>query len=257
MKFLKSFEAAVPVIGGNKEYRMQNLPHKGEPIEPEGKISIFQQDWFEKLLPDTLTVVSYPKIYKLDNNQKLEDREKKDYIFEKNDCTICNNLVQFNYWNTPNYEPGEELQDGEPSCIEFDIGFTKNTDGIRILVEITYGDHMAHQFSIESPNKINLGHYTGIGSKYDSETHFGFSDESLKHILNFFNSFGHGICITAEDLKFLDEHFDNYEHDINNKDHYYTDDSDLLKFGNSMKDREPSLMKIKSFSDFNPSTISK
>lgn len=227
-----SQDYSTPVTGGNKEYRMKSLPHMGGQISQDGTISYFQQDWFEKLLPDTLKIVSDPKLFKLNFDQSLEPIEKKEFTFEKNDCAINNNIVQFNYWMVPDYEPGEEVDDGEPSCIEFDICFVKNVDGIKLIVDITYGDNISYQFSIESPNKINIGHYTGVGSLYDKNTHFGFKSESIKDLVKFFNSFNHGINLTEKDLAFLDEREDSYQHDIYNKKHLYNDESDLIKFGN-------------------------
>ena len=257
MRYIKKFtETVIPVKGGNKEYRMQTLPHRGDPIEPNGIISILQQDWFEKCLPDTLKVMVDPKLYKLNFDQSLTPVELQEFTFEKNDNAINKNIIQFNYWMVPNYKPGEELNDGEPSCIEFDICFVKTVDGIKFIIDITHGEDISFQFSIEPPNKINVGHYTGVGSLYDSQTHFGFKKESVEDLLKFFNSFTHGINLKYDDLNFLDESRDNYKHEVYNKKHLYTDESDLLSFGNSMKDNEPSIKNVKSFNDFNPPPIS-
>jgi hypothetical protein len=254
MKYLKSFESVVPVNGESKKFRNQSLPHKGEPIEKDGKISIFQQDWFEKLLPDTLKIVSDQKSKKLNSDQTISDSESKtEFTFDKNECTIDSDLVQFSYYYNSMRQDGGEVSDGEPNMLEFDIHFHKNDHGIKLLVDITYGDNMAVEFSIESPNKINVIHYTGYGAKYDSETHWGFKDESIQHLVNFFNAFSHGIKLQPKDLSFIDEHLDSYQHEVDNKDHYYTDDSDLVKFGNSMKDSEPTIKHIKSFESWSKS----
>lgn len=252
MRYLKSItEIAVQVRDGiDKEYRLQNLQHAGEPIESGDNISIFQQDWFEKLLPDTISIVSDPKLFQLNYDQSLTPIEKKEYVFDKNDCTIDSDLVQFNYWYSPDMKPGDEVKDGEPSCIEFDIHFVKNTDGIKLIVDITYGDHKAVEFTIESPNKINVIHYTGIGSKYDSETHWGFKEDTIKDLVKFFNAFNHGIDLRTEDLAFMDEYPDSYQHDIDNDSHLYTDDSDLIKFGNAPNQSSIKESKIKKFNNF-------
>lgn len=253
MKHLKSFsENVVPVKGGeSKKFRYQSLPHKGEPIEKDGKISIFQQDWFEKLLPDTLTIVSDSKFKKLNFDQSITDSaDRTEFTFDKNECTIDYDLVQFSYYYNSMNQDGGEVSNGEPDMLMFDIHFHKNENGIKMNVDITYGDNMAVEFSLESPNKINVIHYTGKGSMHDSDTHWGFKDESIKDLVNFFNSFSHGIKIEPKDLSFIDEHLDSYQHDIDNKDHLYTDDSDLVKFGNSMKDNEISRRYIESFKKF-------
>lgn len=252
MKYLKPIiENLVSVNGQSKKFRHKSLPHRGEEIEKDGKISIFQQDWFEKLLPDTLTIVSDQKFKKLNFDQTITDSEgTNEFVFDKNECTIDYDLVQFTYYYNSMKNDDGAISDGEPSMLEFDIHFHRNVDGIKLNVDITYGDNMAVEFSIESPNKINVIHYTGIGSKHDSDTHWGFKNESIKHLINFFNSFSHGIELKPEDLSFIDENLESYEHDIDNKDHYYTDDSDLVKFGNSMKDSEPSLQHLKSFENW-------
>ena len=112
----------------------------------------------------------------------------------------------------------------------------KNTykRGIKLIVNITYGDQVESEFSIESPNKINIISYNGVGSKYDSEAHWGFSKESIKDLVNFFNSFNHGIKLKESDLSFIDEDRESYKHIDNNSDHLYNDDSNLIDFENSM-----------------------
>jgi GMP synthase-like glutamine amidotransferase len=216
MKFIRKFNE-----GLYKPYRMKSLPHVGDPIHSNGDISIFQQDWFEKLLPETLTITSLGK----------------DYVFEKNEATINGDVVQFSYYTETYQKPEDALKDGEPSFLEFDLHFFKNEKNIiKIIVNITYGDAMASEFSIEPPNKINIIHYNGIGSKYDSETHWGFKDESIKDLIKFFNSFNHGVNLEPKDLAFIDEYPDSYSHNDHNPDHLYTDDSNLIEFGNSYKE---------------------
>ena len=81
--------------------------------------------------------------------------------------------------------PNDVSKDGEPDLLEFDIHFVRNDKGIKLLVNISYGDNMACEFTIETPNKINVGHYTGIGSIYDPKTHWGFKDETILDLVEF------------------------------------------------------------------------
>jgi GMP synthase-like glutamine amidotransferase len=253
MRYLQKYESM------NKEYRLQNLPHVGGPIVKGNNFSIMQQDWFEKLLPNSITIHSNPDTKKLNKDLTITDTDShKEYVFDKNDCTIDNGLIQFNYYyNSANQhdeknkdknpiplEPNYVLENGEPSIVEFDIYFSKigqgdisdEDDKIKLLVDITYGNNMAVEFTIEAPNKINIVHYTSIGSKYDSKSHWGFSDESIGDLVKFFNAFNHGIELTSDDLNFLDEHYDSYKHQNENPKHLYNDDSDLIKFGNSYEE---------------------
>ena len=208
--------------------RHKNLPHRGD--REEGKISIFDQEWFEKMLPEEMEVISHGRRHTL----------------KKNDCTLNGDVCQFNYYHDAVGEDGDVTEDGEPCCLEFDLHFMKNDSGIKMIVDITYGDHMVSEFSLESPNRINVIHYNGIGSKYDPDLHWGLSDKTISDLVRFFNSFNHGIRISVKDLTFLDEHEDSYKHDTNNKDHYYTDDSKLMKWGNSIEEsyREKKILVI-------------
>ena len=159
-----------------------------------------------------------------------------DWELDKKDIMLNGDLIQMAYYHNPSKKSGDVLSDGEPDFLEFDIHTSRNERGIKLLVDITYGDSMVCEFSIEAPNKINVIHYTGINSKYDPETHFGFNDETINDLVKLFNSFNHGLKLSSDDFKFIDKDIDSYKHDINNSDHLYNDDSDLISFGNSMKE---------------------
>ena len=159
-----------------------------------------------------------------------------DWELDKKDIMLNGDLIQMAYYHNTSKKSNDVLSDGEPDFLEFDIHIDKNERGIKLLVDITYGDSMVCEFSIEAPNKINIIHYTGINSKYDPETHFGFNDETINDLVNLFNSFNHGLKLSSDDFKFIDKDPDSYKHDIHNSDHLYNDDSDLISFGNSMKE---------------------
>ena len=159
-----------------------------------------------------------------------------DWEFEKKDLMLNGDLIQMAYHHNPSEDSKDVLSDGEPDFLEFDIHTAKNERGIKLLVDITYGDSMASEFSIESPNKINVIHYTGINSKYDPKTYFGFTDETINDLVKLFNSFNLDFKLTSDYFKFIDKDPNSYKHDIHNSDHLYNDDSDLISFGNSMKE---------------------
>ena len=159
-----------------------------------------------------------------------------DWELDKKDIMLNGDLIQMAYYQNTPEESGDVLSDGEPDYLEFDIHIDKNERGIKLLVDITYGDSMVCEFSIEAPNKINVIHYTGINSKYDPDTHFGFTDETINDLVKLFNSFNHGLKLTSDDFNFIDKDLDSYKHNINNSDHLYNDDSDLISFGNSVKE---------------------
>jgi hypothetical protein len=117
-------------------------------------------------------------------------------------------MVQITYASTPidSDEQGEIW--GTPDTLEFDIYFAKE-DNIVLNIDITYGDAMACEFSVEAPNKIKVIEYTSYHSKFDpSNTVFALVDESLQSFINFLNMFS-GMKLKKEDFKFLDQN-DNY-----------------------------------------------
>lgn len=98
---------------------------------------------------------------------------------------------------------------GVPDTLEFDLYFVKPgghlNKSLRINVDITYGNLMASEFSITTPNIINIIQYTSYHSKFDpSNTVFAFDEKSLKEIIRFFNTF-EGIKVSREQFNFLDE----------------------------------------------------
>jgi predicted Zn-ribbon and HTH transcriptional regulator len=162
-------------------------------------ISIFSQDW-KKYLPEEISIIT-------DNGE---------FTLSKKDLMINGDLLQFSYYhNTTESEDGDVLADGEPDYLAFDIHVMKKNDGtyanpdtLRLDVDITYGDAMVSEFSIEKPNKVDVIHYTGKGSMHDSDSFFGFTDKSLLDITNFFNTFGYNL--TTKDFLFIDKTNDEY-----------------------------------------------
>jgi hypothetical protein len=99
-----------------------------------------------------------------------------------------------------------------PDTLEFDIywSFDDNTKSLDINVEVNYGDLTACQFSIETPNKVDVIVYTSLHSKDDpSNTVFALDDESLQSFCNYINRWDHEFNLNREDLKFMDK-YDNY-----------------------------------------------
>jgi len=150
----------------------------------EHKISIFDQDW-KKLLPKNIEVITSNGLFNLESNQ----------------MTMTGELIRISY---------KQLVEGEPCFLIFDIHLVKDNDGtksnpdtLRLNVDITYGNRMCSEFTIEKPNKVNIVLYDGKGSKYDPDNIFGFTDKSLNHLVKFFNSFGYEL--TIDDLYFIDK----------------------------------------------------
>jgi GMP synthase-like glutamine amidotransferase len=131
------------------------------------------------------------------------------YTLKKGDVTREVDIIRASYYQNTASD-GDITKDGEPDTCVFDIHFVKNSNGFKTIVNITYGDQMKSEFSIESPNKIKVGHYNGIGSKLDSETQFGFEDNTIQDLVKLFNSFNFGYKLTTKDLAFIDKYPDTY-----------------------------------------------
>lgn len=126
------------------------------------------------------------------------------------DFTREGDIVRVVYHGCSAEKTGDVLSDGEPDFIGFDIHFINNSRGKKTLIDITYGDHVVSEFSIESPNKVSVIHYDGVGSKADRDTHFGFDDKSLQDIVNLFNKFDKSYKLSTKDFTFIDKYPDTY-----------------------------------------------
>jgi len=149
----------------------------------------------KKIFPDEV------KIYTSDGS----------FTLKKSDITREVDIIRASYYHNTAAD-GNVLKDAEPDFLFIELHFVRNHNGIKTLVNITYGDQMKSEFSIESPNKISIGHYNGIGSIADSETHFGFEDSTILDLCKLFNSFDFGYDVKTQDLNFIDKYLDSYVH---------------------------------------------
>jgi len=162
-------------------------------------ISIFDKEDWRKYLPQKLKVVT--------NNGHFE--------LEQTDLTINGDKMQIIWYQNTVDGPNDANKDGEPDTIQFDISMVKTNDGteanpdnLKLNIDVTYGDSMVSQFTISMPGETTIAHYTGFGSKYDKETEFGFEDETIKELVNFFNRFG--FQLDTKDFTFIDKYKDSY-----------------------------------------------
>lgn len=186
MKYLKRFNEDVEATIKPNGTISANINPKTNHIN-----TIYDKRW-EQHLPEYFTINYHGKLFK----------------FKKDNTMLHSDMVQITYASTPidSDEQGEIW--GTPDTLEFDIYFAKE-DNIVLNVDITYGDAMACEFSVEAPNKVKVVEYTSYHSKFDpSNTVFALVDESLQSFINFLNRF-EGMKLKKEDFKFLDQN-DNY-----------------------------------------------
>jgi anthranilate/para-aminobenzoate synthase component II len=133
------------------------------------------------------------------------------FLLRRGDTTREADIIRVSYYqNTA--KDGNIIKDGEPDFLVFDLHFVKNEKGIKTLVNITYGDQMKSEFSIEKPNVIDLGHYNGIRSIADTDTHFGFEDTTIRNLCKLFNGLDFGYNLSPKDFKFIDKYPDTYNY---------------------------------------------
>ena len=154
-------------------------------------VDIYNIDW-HKIAPEYLTVIKDGRVTKFHCGNIMKHFD----------------MVQVSYDTVP----GEIW--GVPDTLEFDIYFVKPggkmDKSLRLDIDITYGDLMASEFSITTPNKVSVIQYTSYHSKFDpSNTVFALDEESLEKLIKFFNDFN-GINVSREQFNFLDANPNNY-----------------------------------------------
>ena len=200
------------------------------------------------------------KIKKFEDHHKFTDESIKDifpklikiysstgnYELELGDFTREGNIIRADYYHNTFEKTGDALQDGEPDLLIFDLHFINNKDGLKVITDITYGDSTKYSFSIEAPNKVTISNYNGIDSLLDSDTQFGFEDESIGSLVELFNNFSETYKLTKDDFTFLDKYPDTFnpeelEEVPDTKIKYFLKDKDLVLPTNSEKPGEVAL----------------
>lgn len=111
--------------------------------------------------------------------------------------------------NSPKNVPGD-LVINEPQLVRFILHFFETEGNKKVNVSIFYGQTCKFEFSIENPDLLKVITFNGIKSKFDPDTLFGFNTNSVKDLLNFFNSLGY--TLTEQHLNFLDKYPNSYQH---------------------------------------------
>jgi hypothetical protein len=139
-----------------------------------------------KILPPTLTILKDGEhTFKVGNIMKDADMIQVTYVNVKNEWGVTDNL-------------------------EFDFYFLKFDNTLKMDIDITWGDLMACEFSITSPNKVDVIDYTSFHSKTDpSNTVFALEEKSLQDFIGFINKFD-GFKVERNQFNFLDSDEDSY-----------------------------------------------
>jgi len=174
-------------------------------------ISIYNPDW-EKLLPETFVVL------------KGQEHGIDKCIFKKSNVMLNADMIQISYsndeWMIPDTfeidiyfvkDDTYSKRDDSTTIVKSGVlDYSKNTGkvipNLRLTVDITFGDEMACEFTIDRVSGVKLFQDTTYGSKFDpTNTLFALDDDSLKKFVQFLNRFNHGVELTLDDFKFLQQ----------------------------------------------------
>lgn len=174
-------------------------------------ISIYNAEW-EKLLPENMVVL------------KGQDHGIDKWNYKKGNVMLNADMLQITYGIDDDMAPDTfEIdiyfvkddtygkRDDSTTVVKSGVlDYSKNTGSIipnlRLTVDITFGDEMACEFTIDRASGVKLFQDTTYGSKFDpSNTIFALDDESLKKFVEFLNRFNHGVDLKLDDFYFLQQ----------------------------------------------------
>jgi hypothetical protein len=175
------------------------------------KFSIWDDGWRE-MLPDSLTIY------------KGQIEGLQEIIYNKGNVMIHYNMLQITYdtdgWAIPDTfeidiyfveDDAKEMRTDLTHVMKSSVvvgeieGGTENIRNLRLDVDMTFGDQMACEFSL-SDSGVSLIQHSTKGSKFDpTDTIFALSDESLKDLIDFFNSFNLKRKFEVQELHFLEK----------------------------------------------------
>lgn len=173
-------------------------------------ISVYNPKW-EEFLPNTLIVY------------KGQDHGVDKWIYKKSNVMLNSDMLQITYGgveddmapdtfeidiymvrDTAFDKTGDSTTVVKSGTFDYDANIGKKLPNLRLTVDITFGDEMACEFTIDKVNGVRLFQDTTYDSKFDpSNTIFALSDESLKKFVNFLNRFNHGVELKLDDFNFL------------------------------------------------------
>lgn len=117
--------------------------------------------------------------------------------------------IKSTYTKNIKKEDSGELVIDEPENLQLDFNYQNQEDKQSINVCITYGNSVKYDFLIERPNILKITSYSGFGSKLDSGSKFGFSNEAIIGLVEFLNSLG--FEFTEKHFQFLDKYPRSYK----------------------------------------------
>jgi anthranilate/para-aminobenzoate synthase component II len=103
------------------------------------------------------------------------------------------------------------LQISEPDNLYIEFhNHTSDKGDKKFLINIIFGRSIKFEFAIEKPDVLKVFNYNGFGSKFDSESKFAFSDESIKEFVKCINKIGFNF--TEKHFQFMDKYPYSYQY---------------------------------------------
>lgn len=131
-----------------------------------------------------------------------------EFSLEISDFVVSLPKVYVSYYHNTPEKTGDVLSDGEPDYLCIDLNFMRQGTQLEINVELTYGDAMMFEFKIHRGG-VDVFHYNGFGSKFDSNYKFFLTEKSIEDLLKIFNRFGFNL--KRNDFNFLDSDINSYD----------------------------------------------
>lgn len=160
------------------------------------RLYIYDPAW-ESFLPNQIIVIKgqYNEIqrvrYTRGNIMLNSDMIQITYYFEGEGApdTLEIDIYMAQYDTEKSYADSTTVvSSGSLSYENEDLTKNKN---LRLDVDITFGDEMACEFTIDEKSGVNCFQQTSYGSKFDqSNTLFAFEDSNVRQLVAFFNRFG-------------------------------------------------------------------
>lgn len=168
-----------------------------------------------------------------------------DYFFR--DCSVDNSTLRINYYKKKNDpKKSTHLDIDEPQLFIIQFYFHEEVDkGIRVNVSMIYGGSVKFEFSLEKPNLLKVFNFNGFGSKFDAETKFALSDESIVELCKLFNNMGYSL--TEKHFEFLNKYPYSYQHYESFRMTPLFDDAKILVINNGEPNRRSYLPNVLTF----------
>ena len=103
-----------------------------------------------------------------------------------------------------------DLSIDEPNNLYIDFNLHNTEDGQKFIVNINHGKSQKFEFTLQKPNILTVTNYNGFGSKFDPESKFAFSDESLNRLVKSLNNIG--FDFTVKNFQFMDKYPYSYQY---------------------------------------------